>query len=45
MLDHRPPRNRVKHLVEIGFHPRALAGGKDYGGNRPRRRHRRANRT
>ena len=23
---HRPPRDRVQHLVQIGFHPRALAG-------------------
>jgi hypothetical protein len=29
MLEHRPPGDRVKHLVEIGLHPRALAGGED----------------
>jgi hypothetical protein len=33
----------VKHLVEIGFHPRPLAGGKDHGGKRPA--HGAANRT
>ena len=31
---HRPPRERVKHLVQVGFHPRAIAGGEDDGGNR-----------
>ena len=32
MREHRPPGDRVQHLVQIGFHPRALAGGKDDGG-------------
>ena len=40
---HRPPRNRVQHLVQIGFHPRSLAGGKDDGGDGPD--HGRLNRT
>src|SRR5205085_4800627 len=40
MLDHRPPGDRVKHLVDVGFHARALAGGKDHSGERPWRVHR-----
>jgi phosphoglycolate phosphatase len=32
MAEHRPARNRVEHLVQRGFHTRALAGGKDDGG-------------
>ena len=31
--EHRPPRNRVQHLVQIGLHPRALACGEDDGGD------------
>jgi hypothetical protein len=27
------PGNRVQHIVQIGFHPRALAGGEDHGGD------------
>jgi hypothetical protein len=32
MQQHRPAGDRMEHLVEIGFHPRALAGGEDDGG-------------
>ena len=33
MHQHGLARNRVKHLVQIGFHPRALACSKDDGGD------------
>ena len=29
MVEHRPPGDRMQHLVQIGLHPRALAGGED----------------
>ena len=32
MQQHRPPGDRVKDLVQIGFHPRPLACGKDHCG-------------
>ena len=32
VLDHRPPGNRVEHLVQVAFHARALARGKDDNG-------------
>ena len=35
MTEHRPAGDRVQHLGQRGFHPRALPGGKDR--RRPRR--------
>jgi hypothetical protein len=32
MAYHRPTRDGMQHLRQIGLHPRALAGGKDDGG-------------
>ena len=32
MIEHRPPGDRMQHLVDVGLHPRALAGGEDDGG-------------
>ena len=29
MREHWPPGEQMQHLVTIGFHPRALAGGQD----------------
>ena len=31
---HRPPGDRVEHLVQVGLHPRAHAGGQDDRGDR-----------
>ena len=36
VLQHRPPGERVQHLVEIGRHARPLAGGEYHGGERVR---------
>ena len=33
VAEHRSPGNRMHHLVQIRFHPRALAGGEDDGGD------------
>jgi hypothetical protein len=38
MGEHRLPGDRVQHLVQRGAHPRALAGGKNHGGERAGRR-------
>ena len=32
MVEHRPAGDRVEHLVDVGHHPCALAGGEDDGG-------------
>jgi hypothetical protein len=32
MVEHRAAGDRVKHLVHVGFHPRALARGENDGG-------------
>ncbi len=34
MHQHRPARDRVQHLVEVGLHARALAGSEDHGSER-----------
>ena len=34
MRDHRPPADRVQHLMERGFHPAADAGREDDDGQR-----------
>jgi hypothetical protein len=39
VVEHRSPRDRMEDLVQIGLHPRALAGGEDDGGDGAMGRH------